>query len=159
MKVTQKLLLAVGLTFAQVIIPFSNMGGGWGAASVAAQTTTPLPNKGSDGGEAVITTENGSTVINTTTLAEDVEGYAGPVPLKIFIKKDKIEKIEALKNLETPKYFALIKRDLLNKWNGLTVKKAATQEVDVITGATYTSEAVIENVRRGLDFYTKKGKK
>ena len=106
--------------------------------------------------EEVITKENGMTVINTTTLAEDVEGYAGTTPLKIYIKKDKIDHIEALKNLETPKYFALIKRDLLNKWNGLAVKKAASQEVDVITGATYSSEAVIENVRRGLDFYNKK---
>ena len=122
---------------------------------LAAQTTTPLPNKE----EAVISQENGATVINTTTLAEDVEGYAGPVPLKIYIKKDKVEKIEPLKNLETPKYFALIKRDLLNKWNGLTAKKAATQEVDVITGATFTSEAVIENVRRGLNYYNKSGKK
>ena len=107
----------------------------------------------------VITKENGSTVINTTTLAEDVEGYAGPVPLKIYIKKDKIEKIEPLKNIETPKYWALIKRDLINKWNGLTVKKAATQQIDVVTGATITSEAVIENVQRGLDYYNKKGKK
>ena len=106
--------------------------------------------------EEVITKENGMTVINTTSLAEDVEGYAGTTPLKIYIKKDKIDHIEALKNLETPKYFALIKRDLLNKWNGLAVKKAASQEVDVITGATYSSEAVIENVRRGLDFYNKK---
>jgi uncharacterized protein with FMN-binding domain len=106
--------------------------------------------------EEVITKEDGATVINTTTLAEDVEGYAGPTPLKIFIKKNKIEKIEALKNLETPKYWALIKRDLLNKWNGLTVKNAATQQVDVVTGATYSSEAVIENVRRGLDYYNKK---
>lgn len=106
--------------------------------------------------EEVITKEDGATVINTTTLAEDVEGYAGPTPLKIFIKKNKIEKIEALKNLETPKYWALIKRDLLNKWNGLTVKNAATQQVDVVTGATYSSEAVIENVRRGLDYYKKK---
>ena len=71
----------------------------------------------------------------------------------------KIEKIEPLRNLETPKYFALIKRDLLGKWNGLAVKKASQQQVDVITGATYSSEAVIENVRRGLDYYTKKGKK
>ena len=109
--------------------------------------------------DEVITKEKGVTIINTTTLAEDVEGYAGPTPLKIYIKKDKIEKIEALDNIETPKYFALIKRDLLGKWNGLTVKKAATQQVDVITGATYSSEAVIENVRRGLEFYNKKGKK
>ncbi len=103
----------------------------------------------------VMTKENGTTVINTTTLAEDVEGYAGPTPLKIYIKGNKIEKIEPLKNLETPKYFALIKRDLLSKWNGLTVKKASTQKVDIVTGATFTSEAVIENVKRGLDYYNK----
>ena len=107
----------------------------------------------------VVTKEDGLTVVNTTTLAEDIEGYAGPTPLKIYIKGSKIEKIEALKNLETPKYFALIKRDLLSKWNGLAVKKAATQKVDIVTGATYTSEAVIENVRRGLDYYNKRGKK
>lgn len=107
----------------------------------------------------VISKEDGFTVINTTSLSEDVEGYAGTTPLKIYIKKDKIERIEALRNVETPKYFALIKRDLLSKWNGLTVKKAATQQVDVVTGATYSSEAVIENVRRGLDYYQKNGKK
>ncbi|MCR5821019.1 MAG: FMN-binding protein [Bacteroidaceae bacterium] len=107
----------------------------------------------------VISKEKGTTIINTTSLTEDVEGYAGPTPLKIYIKKDKIEKIEALENIETPKYFAIIKRDLLVKWNGLTVKKAAEQKVDCITGATYSSESVIENVRRGLDYYNKKGKK
>ena len=109
--------------------------------------------------DEVITKENGTTIVNTTTLAEDVEGYAGPTPLKIYIKKNKIEKIEALKNVETPKYFALIKRDLLNRWNGLNVKKAAQLQVDAVTGATYSSEAVIENVRRGLDFYNKNPKK
>lgn len=107
----------------------------------------------------VISKEDGLTVINTTSLSEDVEGYAGTTPLKIYIKKDKIERVEALRNVETPKYFALIKRDLLSKWNGLTVKKAASQQVDVVTGATYSSEAVIENVRRGLDYYQKNGKK
>lgn len=107
----------------------------------------------------VISKEDGLTVINTTSLSEDVEGYAGTTPLKIYIKKDKIERIEALRNVETPKYFALIKRDLLSKWNGLTVKKAVAQQVDVVTGATYSSEAVIENVRRGLDYYQKNGKK
>lgn len=126
-------------------------GGLWVAAAMFAMSLCPA--------DSVITEENGMTVINTTTLAEDVEGYAGPTPLKIYIKKGKIEKIEALKNLETPKYLTLIKRDLLGKWNGLDVKKAADQKVDVITGATYTSEAVIENVKRGLNHYNKKGKK
>lgn len=108
--------------------------------------------------DGVITKENGVTVINTTTLAADIEGYAGPTPLKIYVKGNKVEKVEALKNQETPKFFARLK-DLLNSWNGLDVKKAAQKKVDVVTGATYSSEAVIENVRRGLDYYNKGGKK
>ena len=109
--------------------------------------------------DEVITKEKGMTIINTTTIADDIEGYAGPTPVKIYINKSqKIEKVEALKNLETPKYFALLK-DLLNSWNGLTVKKAAQAEVDVVTGATYSSEAVIDNVRRGIEYYNKNVKK
>lgn len=104
----------------------------------------------------VITKEDGMTVINTTTLATDVEGYAGATPVKIYIMKNKIERIEALPNTETPKYWVRIKKSILDKWNGLSVSDAAKQQVDVVTGATYSSEAVIENVRRGLNYYNKK---
>ena len=104
----------------------------------------------------VITKEDGMTVVNTTTLAADVEGYAGTTPVKIYIKKNKIERIEALPNTETPKYWVRIKKSILDKWNGLSVSDAAKQQVDVVTGATYSSEAVIENVRRGLNYYNKK---
>ena len=105
--------------------------------------------------EEIITKEDGMTVVNTTALASDVEGYAGPTPVKIYIRKNKIERIEALPNMETPKYFVRIKRTILDKWNGLTVKDAAKQEVDIVTGATYSSESVIENVRRGINYYNK----
>lgn len=105
--------------------------------------------------EGIVTKQDGMTVINTTTLASDVEGYAGTTPLKIYIRKNKIERIEALPNMETPKYFVLIKRQLLDKWNGVAVKDAAKQKVDVVTGATYSSDAVIENVRRGINYYNK----
>ena len=107
----------------------------------------------------VMTKEEGAFVVNTTTLAADVDGYEGPVPLKIYIRKDKIEKIEALKNLETPKYFAMIKKKLLDKWNGMSVKEAASAEIDGVTGATYSSDAVKENVRRGISYYKSHQKK
>lgn len=105
-----------------------------------------------------ITKENGTDVINTTTLAKDVEGYNGAVPVKIYIKKNKIEKIELLKNQETPKYLAMVKKSLLNAWDGLTVKNAKAKKVDAVTGATFTSEALIENVNKGLDYYQKNKK-
>ena len=108
--------------------------------------------KGNDG---VISKENGVYVVNTTTLASDVEGYIGATPLKIYIQKNKIVKIEALKNQETPKYFAKIKKQMLDKWNGMTVKDAQKAHVDGVTGATLSSDAVKENVKRGLDYYQK----
>ena len=105
--------------------------------------------------DSAITKENGAVIVNTTTLAKDVEGYNGPVPVKIYIKKNKIEKIEVLKNQETPKYLANVKKNLLNAWDGLTVKAARAKKVDAVTGATFTSEALIENVNKGLDYYQK----
>ena len=85
--------------------------------------------------DGAITKENGFTIVNTTTIAKDVEGYNGPVPLKIYIKKNKIEKIEVLKNQETPKYFVPMKKELLPKFEGLKVNKVATTQIDAVTGA------------------------
>ena len=108
--------------------------------------------KGDDG---VMTKENGMYVVNTTTLGKNVVGYVGATPLKIYIQKDKIVKVEALKNQETPKYNAMIKRKLLTKWDGMKVKDAEKQPVDAVTGATFTSEAVKKNVQLGLEYYKK----
>ena len=105
--------------------------------------------------DGAITKEDGVYVVNTTTIAKDVEGYNGPVPLKIYIKKNKIEKIELLKNQETPKYLVKVKNALLSAWDGLTVKEAKAKKVDGVTGATFTSEAIKENVQKGLDYYQK----
>ena len=103
--------------------------------------------------DETMTKENGSFVINTTELGKDVEGYQGTTPLKVYIKSGKVEKIEFLKSTETPKYYVKVKKALLEKWNGKKVKEAKTMQVDVVTGATFSSEAVIENVRRALDYY------
>ena len=103
--------------------------------------------------DETMTKENGTFVINTTELGKDVEGYQGPTPLKVYIKDNKVEKIEFLKSTETPKYYVKVKKALQDKWNGKKVKEAKTMQVDVVTGATFSSEAVIENVRRALDYY------
>lgn len=106
-------------------------------------------------GDQTMTKENGMTVINTTTIGKNVQGFMGPTPLKIYIQKNKVVKIEALKNQDTPKYFLKVKKALLEKWNGLKVKDAQNLKVDAVTGATYSSEGVIENVKLGLDYYQK----
>lgn len=104
-------------------------------------------------GDDTMTKENGVYVINTTEIGKNIEGYQATTPLKVYIKKDKVEKIEFLKSQETPKYYVKVKKALLNKWDGKKVKDAKTQNIDAVTGATYSSEAVIENVRLALDYY------
>ncbi|SEN35579.1 FMN-binding domain-containing protein [Prevotella sp. ne3005] len=104
-------------------------------------------------GDDTMTKEDGVYVINTTEIGKDIEGYQATTPLKVYIKKDKVEKIEFLKSQETPKYYAKVKKALLNTWDGKKVKDAKALKVDAVTGATFSSDAVIENVRLALDYY------
>ena len=110
--------------------------------------------------EPIMTKQKDITIINTTSLATDIEGYVAATPVKVYIQGGKVLKVEALENEETPKYFdILVKGGLLKKWNGKPVKTADKAKVDVVTGATVSSEAVIENVRRGIAYYNYKNKK
>ena len=122
------------------------------ALILMAATTVGL-NAAQKGDNAMTKMADGSYVVNTTTLANDVKGYRSTTPLKITIKKDKVEKIEALKNQETPKYFVRVKREMMSAWDGLKVSKAEKLNPDGVTGATMSSDAVKENVKRGLKYY------
>ena len=106
-------------------------------------------------GEEPITKNGKQTIINTTTIARDVKGYIGTTPVKIYITNNKIDKIEALPNEETPKYFFKVKKEMLDKWNGMTVNKAIKADVDGVTGATYSSDCLKQTVKRGLEYYKK----
>ena len=99
--------------------------------------------------------KDGTYVINTTTLAEDVEGYAGPTPVEVYIKKNKIVKVVPLKMQEGPKYVAKVKKQMIPLYENKKLKKGQKVEVDGVTGATFTSDAIKENVQRALDYYWK----
>jgi len=105
-----------------------------------------------------VTKEGDMTVVNTTEIGKDIEGFNGATPVRIYIRKNKIVKIEALPNQETPQYFGLAKT-LLKKFAGKNVSKARQMKVDGITGATYSSDALLENVSRGLKYYEGLGRK
>lgn len=107
--------------------------------------------------DKVIRKQNdGTVVINTTTLAADVKGYNGATPLEIHVKDNKIVKIITLTNSETRKYLNLVNKNLVPKWIGMKVDKAMTSSPDGVTGATMTSNAIKENVKRGMKYYKKK---
>lgn len=117
---------------------------------MALALTSATPQK-----DEVMTKEDGMYVVNTTTLGKNVTGYVSTTPLKVYIKKNKVVKVEALKNQETPKYMAKVKKQLLNKWDNMKVADAQKQKVDAVTGATFTSDAVIQNVQLALEYYKK----
>jgi len=106
-------------------------------------------------GDETLTRNGKQVIINTTSIAKDIKGYNGATPLKIYITNNKIDKVEALPNEETPKYFFKVKKQILNKWDGMTVSKASKAKVDAVTGATYSSECVQKTLVRGLDYYKK----
>lgn len=101
---------------------------------------------------------NGTFVVNTSTIAKDVRGYNGPTPLEIHIKDDRIVKIIILSNNETKNYFERVKKNLMSKWIGMKVNKVLSTDIDAVTGATYTSDAVTGNMKRALEYYKKNAK-
>ena len=105
-------------------------------------------------GDDTITREGATTIVNTTSIGKSIEGYAGPTPLKIYIEKDKVVKVETLRSQEGPKYMAKAKK-LLEKYQGKSVAKAKKLQVDAVTGATLTSNALVKNVQKGLEYYEK----
>ena len=109
-----------------------------------------------DAQEVMRKEKDGTYVVNTTTLAKDVEGYAGPTPVEVYIKKNKIVKVVPLKTMDGPKYVAKVKKGMLTKYEGMKIeKKKPLPQVDGVTGATFTSDAVKENINRAIDYYQK----
>ena len=101
-------------------------------------------------------TPDGAFVVNTKPLAKDVQGYGGPVPLKIHIKDGRVVAVEAEPNAESPDFFNRAK-ELLNHWQGKSVDEALAEEVDAVSGATFSSRAIIANMQRGLAYAKQHG--
>ena len=100
------------------------------------------------------TLEDGTVVLDTTFAGAQVSGYAGPTPLKIYLKDNILQSIEALPNQETPEFFsATAEPGFREQWYGKTVEQAAATQVKPVTGATYSSTAFIRNVQLALDAY------
>lgn len=95
--------------------------------------------------------EKGVRVISTAEFGKEFIGYNANIPLQIYLKDNKIEKVEALENEETPSFFdRVVKQGLLDSWNGLTPEEALKKQVDVVSGATYSSDAIIKSVQKTM---------
>lgn len=117
----------------------------------ALTTTLSFAQKVGDENE-VMSKSKGEYTINTTSLCKTI-GFKSTTPLLITIKKDKITKIEALPNKETPKFFDRVKSSMLPKYVGLNIKDH--EKVDGVSGATRSSNAVKANVAEAYNYYKK----
>ena len=118
------------------------------ACAMIAVMVSAMPN------DNVISRENDTVIVNTMQLGKNIKGFRGNTPIKIFIRKNKVVKIETMPNHETPQFFAKAKT-LLDQFNGQTVSKAVKMNIDGVSGATYSSEALKKNVKLGLEYYKK----
>lgn len=97
--------------------------------------------------------EDGSIMVNTSQLGLDIRGYNGPVPLEIRLDPSgKVASIAVLDNSESPKFLQhVLDGGLLEQWIGRNAGQIlAAPDIDAVSGATYTSKAIIANVRAGL---------
>lgn len=94
---------------------------------------------------------DGTLIVNTSTLAQDVSGYGGPVPLHVYVSKGRVDSVAAMPNAETPGFFKRVeKAGLLKAWDGKTLAEAAEITPDAVSGATFSSNAVIANAKAGI---------
>jgi len=94
-------------------------------------------------------------VVNSTNYAKDVRGFKGTTPVLVYIDKSKkVKKVAALQNVETPNFFSAAE-PIVNKWNGVSAKKGTALQPDAVSGATYSSKALIANVQAALKAYNK----
>ena len=94
-------------------------------------------------------------VINSSSYAKKVTGYNGYTPVLVYVNKaGKVEHIYTLPNQETPKFFKMASANLI-KWKDASAKKDANMQVDAVSGATYSSNALNKNVQAALAAYNK----
>lgn len=102
--------------------------------------------------ETLKQTENGF-IINTTEIGKEIIGYGGPTPVEITVANGKIQKITPLSNRETPEFYGAIRNsDLLESLDGMTLEEAINKPIDGVSGATYSSKAIIGNIKAGIAY-------
>ena len=87
---------------------------------------------------------------------EDFKGFNDVIPLEINMVDGKIASITILDNKETPRFIDKVKNaGLVENFYGLTPKEAIDLDIDAVSGATYSSNAIIKSVKTRLAIYDK----
>lgn len=104
--------------------------------------------------DSIINISEEGYIINTTTLSDAI-GFASETPLEIYISNaDVITEVKALPNEETPDFFNRAST-ILSEWKGMSVEEAMSYKVDAVSGATMSSNAIIDNFNAGISYFSK----
>lgn len=91
-------------------------------------------------------------VVHTLPHTSKIRGYGGPVPLLVVLDEaDRIAGIQVLDHAEDPDFLdSVLQAGLLKRWDKLAPSEAASEPVDAVTGATISSQAIIDSVRTAM---------
>ena len=103
--------------------------------------------------DRVWVTDNGIFIYSSHPYGDNIKGFSGATPLFIAVGRNgKIISIAPAVNAESPDFWKKLKdAKLFRKWKGLTPAQAAVKKVDAVSGATYSSTAVIKTVQATAD--------
>ncbi len=100
------------------------------------------------------TQEELGVVLSSSLFTKEFIGYAGTTPVFVYVDQEgKVRSVAPAANEETPGFFRRAAKGILDKWNNLAVEDALALNVDVVSGATYTSKSLISNVHSVLSVY------
>ena len=130
------------------------------ALAAASQTNAPTPGKHimkrlgltdktlKAEGVGAWSLPDGGMVYASHPFCSGIKGFKGPTPLYIAVAPDR--------NSETQSVWAKVQGShLFKSWNGRSLKSAATAKVDAVSGATYSSTAVIRTVKATAEKFSK----
>ena len=87
---------------------------------------------------------------------EEFIGFNDVIPLEITIEDGKIVNINILDNKETPRFLDKVKNaGLVERFYGLTPSEVINLDIDAVSGATYSSNAIIKSVKTRMKIYEK----
>ncbi|TKG89384.1 FMN-binding protein [Puteibacter caeruleilacunae] len=95
------------------------------------------------------------TVVSSSFTEKQMPGYGGPVPVLLYLNCDStLQKIQVMENHETPEFIEdIIEEGMLKSWEGKKAQLALNLDVDGLSGATMTSDAIASSVRGSLAMY------
>lgn len=94
--------------------------------------------------------------ILSSPFCDDIRGYGGNIPFILIADSDEnILGLGLLKNRETPAWISGLQNvKFFDSWNGKNISELKDHKVDAVSGATFTSRAMIKMIDKRMSILT-----